>query len=32
MKALTEAIARIYASTLNPTALLYRRSRGLQGL
>jgi hypothetical protein len=30
MKALTEAIARIYASTLNPTALLYRRSRGLQ--
>ncbi|MBG0771704.1 MAG: PEP/pyruvate-binding domain-containing protein, partial [Anaerolineaceae bacterium] len=30
MKALTQAIARIYASTLNPTALLYRRSRGLQ--
>jgi hypothetical protein len=30
MQALTEAIARIYASTLNPTALLYRRSRGLQ--
>ena len=28
--ALTQAIARIYASTLNPTALLYRRSRGLQ--
>jgi hypothetical protein len=27
---LTRAIARIYASTLNPTALLYRRSRGLQ--
>jgi hypothetical protein len=30
LKALTRAIARIYASTLNPTALLYRRSRGLQ--
>ncbi len=30
MKALTQAIARIYASTLNPNALLYRRSRGLQ--
>lgn len=30
MTALTQAIARIYASTLNPTALLYRRSRGLQ--
>jgi hypothetical protein len=29
LKALTRAIARIYASTLNPTALLYRRSRGL---
>jgi hypothetical protein len=29
LKALTQAIARIYASTLNPTALLYRRSRGL---
>ncbi|NJN43547.1 MAG: hypothetical protein HC806_01605 [Anaerolineae bacterium] len=28
--ALTEAIARIYASTLNPDALLYRRSKGLQ--
>jgi hypothetical protein len=27
---LTRSIARIYASTLNPTALLYRRSRGLQ--
>jgi hypothetical protein len=27
---LTHAIAQIYASTLNPTALLYRRSRGLQ--
>jgi hypothetical protein len=30
LKALTQAIARIYASTLNPTALLYRRGRGLQ--
>jgi hypothetical protein len=30
LEALTRAIARIYASTLNPTALLYRRSRGLQ--
>ena len=30
LSALTQAIARIYASTLNPTALLYRRSRGLQ--
>ncbi len=30
LKALTNAIARIYASTLNPTALLYRRSKGLQ--
>ena len=29
LRALTQAIARIYASTLNPTALLYRRSRGL---
>ncbi len=28
--ALTRAIASIYASTLNPSALLYRRSRGLQ--
>jgi phosphoenolpyruvate synthase/pyruvate phosphate dikinase len=27
---LTRAIAHIYASTLNPNALLYRRSRGLQ--
>ncbi len=27
---LTRAIARIYATTLNPNALLYRRSRGLQ--
>lgn len=28
--AITHAIARIYASTLNPSALLYRRGRGLQ--
>ncbi|HVN56007.1 MAG TPA: PEP/pyruvate-binding domain-containing protein [Anaerolineaceae bacterium] len=28
--ALTRAIARIYASTLRPDALLYRRSKGLQ--
>jgi hypothetical protein len=27
---LTQAIARIYASTLKPEALLYRRSKGLQ--
>jgi hypothetical protein len=30
LQALTRAIARIYGSTLNPNALLYRRSRGLQ--
>jgi len=30
LQALTHAIARIYASTLNPSALLYRRGRGLQ--
>lgn len=30
LKALVEAIARIYASTLNPEALLYRQSKGLQ--
>lgn len=30
LRALTQAIAKIYASTLNPSALLYRRSRGLQ--
>jgi len=30
LDALTRSIARIYASTLNPNALLYRRSRGLQ--
>jgi len=29
LKALTRAIAQIYASTLNPNALLYRRSKGL---
>ncbi len=29
IRALTLAIARIYASTLNPNALLYRRSKGL---
>jgi hypothetical protein len=30
LSALTHAIARVYASTLNPNALLYRRSKGLQ--
>ncbi|MFQ5616346.1 MAG: PEP/pyruvate-binding domain-containing protein [Anaerolineales bacterium] len=30
LDALTRAIANIYASTLNPDALLYRRSKGLQ--
>jgi phosphoenolpyruvate synthase/pyruvate phosphate dikinase len=30
LKALTLAIARTYASTLKPDALLYRRSKGLQ--
>lgn len=30
LSALQRAIARVYASTLNPNALLYRRSRGLQ--
>lgn len=29
LKALTRAIAQVYASTLNPNALLYRRSKGL---
>ncbi|MFZ3071295.1 MAG: PEP/pyruvate-binding domain-containing protein, partial [Anaerolineaceae bacterium] len=29
LRALLVAMARIYASTLNPTALLYRKSRGL---
>jgi hypothetical protein len=29
LNALTKAIATVYASTLNPGALLYRRSRGL---
>jgi len=28
--ALTKTIARVYASTLNPNALLYRRQKGLQ--
>lgn len=30
LQALTEAVSRIYASTLKPEALLYRRQRGLQ--
>ncbi len=30
LTALSRAIARVYASTYNPTALLYRRGRGLQ--
>ena len=30
LAALKRAIARVYASTLNPNALLYRRARGLQ--
>jgi len=30
LRALTNAIARTYASTLRPDALLYRRSKGLQ--
>jgi hypothetical protein len=30
MRALSQAIAKVYASTLNPNALLYRRSKGLQ--
>lgn len=30
LEALTRAIAQVYASTLNPDALLYRRSKGLQ--
>jgi hypothetical protein len=30
LQALTEAVSRIYASTLKPEALLYRRRRGLQ--
>lgn len=30
LKALTRAISSVYASTLNPDALLYRRSKGLQ--
>ena len=31
LKALTQAIARIYASTLNPTALLYRKPQKAHG-
>lgn len=30
LEQLTRAIAQVYASTLNPDALLYRRSKGLQ--
>src|SRR3990170_7125862 len=30
LNALTKAIAQIFASTLNPDALLYRRAKGLQ--
>ncbi len=30
IRAFTDGLRRIYASTLNPNALLYRRSRGLQ--
>jgi hypothetical protein len=30
LRELTRAIAQVYASTLNPDALLYRRSKGLQ--
>ncbi len=30
LSALTNAIAKVYASTLNPDALLYRRNKGLQ--
>lgn len=30
LRALTRAIIRVYTSTLNPNALLYRRSKGLQ--
>jgi hypothetical protein len=30
LRELTKAIAHVYASTLNPDALLYRRSKGLQ--
>ncbi len=29
LRSLTDAIIRVYTSTLNPTALLYRRSKGL---
>ncbi len=30
LRALSQAIARVYGSTLNPNALLYRRAKGLQ--
>ncbi len=30
LHALSQAISRVYASTLNPNALLYRRAKGLQ--
>ena len=30
LSAITNAIAKVYASTLNPDALLYRRNKGLQ--
>lgn len=30
LRALTQGICKVYASTLNPNALLYRRSKGLQ--
>ena len=30
LRELTRAIIRVYTSTLNPNALLYRRSKGLQ--
>ncbi len=30
LRSLTRAIIRVYSSTLNPNALLYRRSKGLQ--
>jgi hypothetical protein len=30
LEELTKAVAQVYASTLNPDALLYRRSKGLQ--
>ncbi|MHB1337614.1 MAG: PEP/pyruvate-binding domain-containing protein [Bellilinea sp.] len=30
IRAFTQGLSRVYASTMNPNALLYRRSRGLQ--